>query len=442
MKFIRKLTAVLLTLVLVSGSFVCFAANNEKQHLNYDQVLLLGDSQASGFVDYGYVMSEFTYVPDSYAAYVANDLNAELIPMACPGFRTIELRYMLDDDYRPTDDPYLFAQVPVTPEDEIMKKVPAMRQAIKDSDLIMIGIGGNDWGAYLGWVMGDVQLENNLPDEYREALIEFLTNATVKDNTIEKIVELANVFNALDELIAALPEALDYALSNLRTNWEYIVEYIYENNPDVTLAVVGMFPTYLKTEEGAPDIVAEPDPAAILVEDAIIDFGNKHMIEGQKKYGYLFVDTSGTIVESAHQTPAGHRHIADRILEALPDARFICTADVPITAPYYKAVEYMFLNNIIEGTSDTTFSPDSPITKDVLSKALNKITGNYKTNDNTGKVSNIYMAISLLFAAEKKDIISFFRLLTFTASIITSYNFNITRAEASEILYTFIQSYT
>lgn len=36
-------------------------------------------------------------------------------------------------------------------------------------------------------------------------------------------------------LAAALPKAMSYAFSNLRENRNYIVEYIYENNPDVTL---------------------------------------------------------------------------------------------------------------------------------------------------------------------------------------------------------------
>ena len=249
MKIIRKSIAVILALMLLSGTFMCFAADGAKEYYDYDKILLLGDSEASGFTDYGDEMSEFTYVPVSYAAYVANDLGAELIPMACPGFRTIELRYMLDDSYRP-DDKYLFDRVPRTPKDEIIAKSPEMRQAIKDSDLIIIGIGGNDWGAYLGWVMEDVQLEYALDEDFKAALIELLKNAKADDDLITKIVDLANYFSSFDELMVALPEALNYSFSNLRKNWNYIVEYIYENNPDVTLVAVGMFPTTLKTAEG------------------------------------------------------------------------------------------------------------------------------------------------------------------------------------------------
>ena len=440
MKTTKRVIAVLLALVLISSSFVCFAADSEKQYHKYDKVMLLGDSEASGFTDYGDEMSEFTYVPDSYAAYVATELGAELIPMACPGFRTIELRYMLDDNYRP-DDKYLFSEVPRTPTEEIIAKSPAMRQAIKDSDMIMIGIGGNDWGAYLGWVMEDVQLENNLPEEFKTALRDYLKNATFKDDLIGSIIQLADYCNALDELAAALPEAMKYAFSNLRENWDYIIQYIYENNPDVTLVVVGMFPTYLKTEEGAPDIVAEPDPLAVVVEDGIIAYGNKHMIENREKYGYIYVDTAGTVVEICHPTVAGHRHIADRILEALPDARFVCSEDVSKGAPYYKAVEYMVVNSIMSGTSETTFSPDEVLTKDVFSNALNKITGDYEITDSTDKVSKTNMAVTLFRTAEKKDIITFIKALRFAVNIIVSSGSKITRAQAAEILYSYIQNF-
>lgn len=289
--------------------------------------------------------------------------------------------------------------------------------------------------------MADVQLENNLPEEYKEALREFLTNATVEDDIIAKIIELADYLNALDELAAALPEALVYAFSNLWTNWEFIVEYIYENNPDVTLVVVGMFPTYLSTEEGAPDVVAEPDPLMVLVEDAMIEFGNAHMKANQEKYGYIYVDTSGTVVEICHPTVAGQRHIADRILEALPDARFAYMEDVSTEASYYKAVEYMTMNGIMSGTSETTFSPEKPLTEDVLTKALNKITGNCEITDSTDEVSKLNMALTVFKSAEKNDVMSFLKALSLAVEIIASDDNEITRAEAAEILYSYIQKF-
>ena len=436
MKTIKKTIAVLLALIIVSGSVVCFAAEGEKEYHKYEKVMLLGDSEASGFTDYGDEMSEFTRVDDSYAAYVADEFGAELLPMACPGFRTIELRYMLDDTYRP-DDPYLFTEVPRTSKEEIIAKIPEMRQGIAESDLIIIGIGGNDWGAYLGWTLADVEFANQLPEEFRTALREYLEKATFEDDIIEKIISLADYLNALDDIAAVLPEAMTYAFSTLRENWDYIIEYIYANNPDVTVVAVGMFPTYLKTEEGAPDIVAEPDPVSAVVEDAIIAYGNKHMIDNQEKYGYIYVDTAGTVVEICHPTVAGHRHIADRILEALPDARFPFT-DVSVKDAEYKAIEYMYLNGIMSGTGATTFSPDEALTKAQLSEALNKINGTYTITDSDASVSKLNFAISLVKASANSGFIGLFKTLVFAMKIMASGFGNITRAEAAVKLLEYI----
>lgn len=415
MKALKRAIAVLLAFVLVSSSLVCFAADGEKQYADYNKVLLLGDSEASGFTDYGDEMSEFTLVPDSYAAYVANDLGIELIPMACPGFRTIELRCMLDDNYNP-DDPYLFTEVPRTPKDEILAKSPAMRQAIAETDLIIIGIGGNDWGAYLGWTLADVELENELPEEYKQALREYLEQASFEDDIIGEIVAIANYLNALDDIATTLPEAMNYAFSNLRANWTWIMDYIYASNPDVTVVTIGMFPTYLKTEEGAPDVVAEPDAISAAIEDMIIAYGNKHMIDNQSKYGYVYVDTAGTVVETCHPTKAGHRFIADRILEELPDARFDLT-DVTLSDEEYKAVEYMYVNGLMNSTADKTFNGDAKITKADFSAIMNSYNSAYPVSDSSKTVTLMEVKLSAFVTAETKSLTDFFNLLTYFAKV-------------------------
>ncbi|MBO5934520.1 MAG: hypothetical protein J6Q94_03425 [Clostridia bacterium] len=440
MKTLKRTIAVLLTLILVSGSFVCFAADGEKQYHEYKKVMLLGDSEASGFTDYGDEMSEFTRVDDSYAAYVADDLGAEFLPMACPGFRTIELRCMLDDNYNPVDDPYLFTEVPRTPKDEILAKSPEMRQGIAESDLIIIGIGGNDWGAYLGWTLEDVQFANRLPEEFRTQLREFLEKATFEDDIIGKIIELADYLNALDDIAAVLPEAAYYAFSNLNKNWEYIIEYIYENNPDVTVVAVGMFPTYLKTEEGAPDVVSEPDAVSKLFEDAMIAYGNKHMIDNQEKYGYVYVDTTGTVVEICHPTKAGHRHIADRILEELPDARF-SFSDVSIRAPYYKAAEYMYLNGYMNSIDETAFGADAKITMAELSEILNNVTGTYAVTDSADEVTKLNLSKALFNLSGDASFVDMFKFFVSAVKLVLSGNAfkTVTRAEVAVEIYNVIK---
>lgn len=121
-RFISRAVAVILTCVLAFGSSVCFAADSTesadaKKYYDYGTYVLLGDSVASGHNDLVYVDSEFKRVENSYGAYVADALGVNYVPMACPGFRTIDIRYMLEDDY-PGDD-YLFHD---SHDPEVMKR--------------------------------------------------------------------------------------------------------------------------------------------------------------------------------------------------------------------------------------------------------------------------------------------------------------------------------
>ena len=96
-RFISRAVAVILTCVLAFGSAVCFAADSTesadaKKYYDYGTYVLLGDSVASGHNDLVYVDSEFKRVENSYGAYVADALGVNYVPMACPGFRTIDIR--------------------------------------------------------------------------------------------------------------------------------------------------------------------------------------------------------------------------------------------------------------------------------------------------------------------------------------------------------------
>ena len=441
MKIFKRSIAVLLALLLVSSSFVCFAAESEKQYCEYKTSVLLGDSLSSGFRDYEDVMSEFTYVEDSYAAYLAKDLGVETYyPMACPGFRTIEVRTMLEDDYV-SNDPYLFEAVPHHSAEEILAKKEEYRNAIAEADLITIGIGGNDWGAYFGWVMEDFLDANPLPEDFEAALREYLANANiVEDNIVKIIVELAQTFNAVDEFLAVMPAAIEYAFSTLHENWPIIVEDIYALNPDVTLVAVGMFNTTLSTPEGEPDNVAEPDELAVIVEQAIIDYGNKHMIDNQEKYGYIYVDTTGTIVETSHPTASGHRHIADRILEALPDARFDLT-DVKVSAPEYKAVEYMYVNGLMAGNADKTFGGNAYITKDEFATVVNGLGSTLPVIGFGNNISKFELRLAAFMLDDDKSITDFFTFIGEVCTMLATFTTTekVTKTQVAVDLYEVIK---
>lgn len=369
-KTFKRILAVILALTVLSGMAVCFAAEKEKEYFDYGTYVLLGDSVASGYNDVEYVFSEFTRVENSYSDFVADDLGVELIPLACPGFRTLELRHMLEEDF-PVEDGYLFTGSH-TSNEEIEAMRPYFQESVANAGLITLGIGGNDFGAYLGWVIADIMEEDGLLTDFVNKAKALLAEKGVANDTLDKFLDLADTMGVLPNVVAALPEALNYGISTLFNNWDPMIEDIYALNPDVTLLVIGMFDTGVKSEED----VANNEKALIKlnIAQAIVDFANGPMIEGAEKYGYTFVDVTGTICDETHPTVAGHRFIADKILEALPDKNFPY-ADVKHGETYYQAVAYMYENGIMDGTDATRFSPKGAFTRIQLAEALYAIEG-------------------------------------------------------------------
>ena len=149
-KLIKKSLAVILALMLLSGSMVCLAAAEDKADKQYNSYVLLGDSIASGWSDVKEIESRFTRVEGSYGDLVAKDLgiaDENYYPMACIGFRTVEMRYILEEDFEA--DRFLYYSI--DKEEMDTKHAPAMRKAIAETDLITLNVGGNDWGSFLGW---------------------------------------------------------------------------------------------------------------------------------------------------------------------------------------------------------------------------------------------------------------------------------------------------
>ena len=367
-RFIKKTVAVLMTVALLAGMLV-MGVSAEKTYYTYEKYVLLGDSVASGHDDILYAPTEFIRVEGSYSDLVADALGAELIPMACPGFRTIEMRYMLEDDYD-YDDAFMFHD---TADPDVMKaRIPEYRQNIAEADLITLGVGGNDFGTMLTWLVADIMEENGVDPEVVKEIREIGNEVGAVTETVDKLVELANTAKALPALLEAVPAALANGLVTFFTNWNIMIEDIYALNPDVTLLVIGMFDNAVKSEEDL--VVDEAEAAKINIGQMIVDMANTPMKEGAKKYGYTYVDTTGTICVTYHPTAEGHQHIAECILAALPDASFPYT-DVEQGTPLYNAVSYFYKNDIMTSVSATEFGVDEALTKAALAEALYNLAG-------------------------------------------------------------------
>ena len=344
-KILKTSFAFMLVFAIITSTLTCFAIELNQDAVNehrgqFEKYLLLGDSVASGYRDvmcdeddaYNKTYQETVYcrVPGSYADVLTKAIIEDdtMTAFAAPGYRTVEIRYMLEDDFDEADD-YMFhpAQLNTVGDAGSEEYRTAYKKAVAEADLITLGVGGNDWGAYLGWVVSDIFEKENVADEYAEQLQGIIEGGTMNVETIKSLVEIVHLAGALPELVATLPSALSDGLSNFYKNWDIMIQDIYDLNPDVTLMVLGMSDNSVKGkyysyngEEGEPistDEVTQSEVVTTIV-DFIMTVGNTPMIEGAEKFGYTYVDTAGTTYVESHPDADGHVYIANKIIEALP----------------------------------------------------------------------------------------------------------------------------
>jgi hypothetical protein len=439
-KFIKKSIAVLLIITLMSGLFTCFATKYEKKYEDYGSYVLLGDSVASGWSDVVEKETRFVRVEGSYGAHVADDLGVDVYhPMACIGFRTVDMRYIFEDNYEA--DRFLFYSI----DEEVMaEKIPEIRKAVAEAGIITLNVGGNDWGSYVGWhIYEEMDKFEEKNQKFMDMAYDYLINAGTEADTVESLIDLAALCGALPDIIKVLPQALVTGFRNFVANWNYVVEDIYALNPDVTLVVIGMFDNSVQDQE-----TADKNEAALLklsVGQLIVDYANKPMAEGAEKYGYTFIDPVGTVCEQNHPSAEGHRYIADLILDSLPDANFPYE-DISTKAKEYKSIEYMFQHNIMDGISRTKFGYNEPITMKQLADATYNVSGVkdiVENSDDNATYLDVVSAAYKMVVIGNKDPRQQIKATALTMEMISNVNKcslkkSITRAEAAVILKDYI----
>ena len=375
---LKKSLALALSLLMVCGC-ACVAGAvsvNGKNHFDYGSYVLLGDSVASGWSDIEDRDTCFTRVEGSYGAVLADDLGVEYHPMACIGFRTLEMRYMFEDDF--VGDRFMFYSVE---QEFIDEKIPEIRAAVANAGLITLNVGGNDWGSFVGWHLMEELEKVEGSENFVEKALPYLENTiNFGVDTIETIVGLADIAGLLPELIKILPMALNKGMESYIKNWSIMIEDIYALNPDVTLVVIGMFDSSLQDEsmedfEGTGTGITLPAvDVGFNIGQTIVDLANTPMRQNAEKYGYIFIDPIGTLCEQQHPSYAGHRHIADLILEALPDADFPYT-DLEEGTKEYGIAQKLYAKGYMTGVSATEFAPEASITKAQLAEVLYNAAG-------------------------------------------------------------------
>lgn len=366
----KKIISIILAISVILCSFaVCAAAAEGKQYRDYKVYTLLGDSVASGYddVEKNSTSCQFKYKENGYGAQVAKALGVKLNSMACPAVRTVEMRYLLEDDY-PADD-YMFYGIAYDWQREGFKE--EYRNAVREADLITLGIGGNDYLTYLSWVVFEEMDKEGLGvhKELANEIIRLIGEDGINEDTLNTIVDIASAIDALPALAEILPSAFAEALKRYYENWNHVIEDIYSYNEDVELYVIGGL-NYGVILEGGDDVSS----LKYNIGKMVAEVGNKPQIDGAEKYGYTFVSTKGVDCVLTHPTPEGYTRIAELILDALPDVRY-CYSDAAYGTEYYNAVYFMTRNGYMNGISATEFGVEQKITAEQLAQTLCNIAG-------------------------------------------------------------------
>ena len=368
----KKIISIILAFsIIFCGFAVCAAATEEKQYRDYKVYTLLGDSVASGYddVEKDSASCQFKYKENGYGAQVAKALGVKINSMACPAVRTVEMRYLLEDDY-PADD-YMFYGIGYDWQREGFKE--EYRNAIREADLITLGIGGNDYLTYLVWVVLEEMEKTGLGihKELADDINRLIREVGVNEDTLNIIAKVSSVIDALPELGNILPSAFAEALKLYYENWNCVIEDIYSYNEDVEIYVIGGLNYSYSVIFDSID-----DPSGILynIGKVVAEVGNKPQIDGAEKYGYTFVSTEDIDCVLTHPTSEGYTVIAERILDALPDMRY-CYADAVYGTEYYNAVCYMAKKGYMNGISDTEFGVEQKMTAGELAETLYNIAG-------------------------------------------------------------------
>lgn len=388
MKHTRCILSLVLAVILVFTLCVpAFAADAGKKYEPYKVYTCLGDSVAAGYGTTGYCVPPLcAQQPNAYHTLIANALGAQLRQFGWGGFRSHEIRHMIDPDYQITDWTYADNCAGFVHEEDLAALQDAYIKGVEDADILTINIGSNDlFGDALGEVFRVLYAEPD-SNETLDKIKENLKNSGNLGAAFVQLMEFAQSIGKLNEVLNVAVKAFYRSYETFKVNFDAIVKSVYERNPDVTLVIIGMFNPLKTLSINEGDLVKvgkAADPLMLLM--------NNYMKNGCKysdKYIYVDVkdvelhdiafkqdDFWSAYLAAVHPTDEGHIYMTNQILNALPERGTLPFTDVPANAWYYDDLYYAWFHGMVKGTSDTTFSPNATSTRAQAVTMLYRIAG-------------------------------------------------------------------
>lgn len=389
MKHVRNPIALLLALVL-AASLLCLPAlaadTVPARYARYRVYTCLGDSNAAGYAAEGYQDQPCTVTPGAYHSMVAGDLGAKLNARGWGGFRSHEMRHLLDPDWEITDWEYADNCAGYVQYNDLESRRDIYIQAVEEADIITVNIGSND---ILGNPLGQAMREMYNTDGADKAILDAIKAELQKTGdfgtALLKLIGYAESIGQGTKLLVSLAHYMNIAYQQFTENWDAIVKNIYRLNPDVTLVAVGMHNAFANTSLTVGSVIKTGK-----LLQPIMDKMNAWMKTGSACAGqYIYCDVPDVecgelaftqddfwtaYLPAVHPTAAGHRYIADRILSVLPDTA-LSFEDVPEGAWYYMDVAACYYRGLMVGVTDTRFASDMPVDRAMVAAIVHRIAG-------------------------------------------------------------------
>lgn len=342
-KLTKRVLSVVMALAMVlsvlSVSAFAATANTVK---SYNEYTSLGDSIAAGFSMPEYNAKRGAYyciepqrITGSYPDLIAKATKVKVMnAYASPGYRTNEVRYLLDNSY---DGDFVtqkwvatLSHLQSNTMEGMNARRPLYQNAIRNSDLVTLDIGLNDT-----WlpVMGAIQeiLYQGDPAKSIEVMEKDATQGISEGYTLEDFMSDASIIVNSPKYLPKLVQALNtiITLSDYTENYKAIVDKIFELNPNTTLCQISNYNPFKDFPEEWGKVISK------LAQSILYDRMNEVKKECSQKYGdkckYIDVNnlppvrcnTGEMLLQQGanwdpHPTEAGHKYIADKVFEALP----------------------------------------------------------------------------------------------------------------------------
>ena len=323
----KRIVCIALTLLLICSFVTVGLAADKGEVPQYETYTCLGDSIAAGLYSEQYT-GAFKPCPTAYHSYLGEYVGAKTVNnYAFGAITTDELRYLVDEKF---EDDYTMEYTAnaqtnglyIIPS-EMDKYKDDFRQAIKDSDLITIGIGSNDTFTY-AWTTRPQK------DSAFMLIEKILSGVGVDSEAVAKLHKIGNLILVAKYLVSTISDRIEV----FKENWDGIFEGIRNLNYNAQIVAISVINPFegIKLSPESKFPIGKLFNIVVDIMNDYIEYGSHH----SHKYVYcdicdMFTFCEGVyfseagdlnnfqsqIIPLAHPKAAGHKKIADKIVEDL-----------------------------------------------------------------------------------------------------------------------------